>query len=88
LALRPSGTHDQILAVVKTAAALSWGLCFVTGHSPCLRGQYKHMYIIVIIISIIIIIIIIILGLQSRFCTTDYAYCSHNAHGYIHSLDN
>jgi hypothetical protein len=26
------------------------------------------------------------LGLQSRFCTADSAYCSHTAQGYNHSL--
>jgi len=41
LALSPSGTRDQILAVVKTVAVLSWGVLPVerTG-LPCNRSQF------------------------------------------------
>jgi hypothetical protein len=75
LALRPSGTHGQILAVVMTVAVLlSWGVlpngsvCIVTSHSPCLCWQYIHMYIFISFLFLLYlhrqIIIIIILRLH------------------------
>jgi hypothetical protein len=51
LALSPSGTHDRVLAVVKTAGVLSWGV-FPDGRTglSCNRSQSLTMLVIYVYI--------------------------------------
>jgi hypothetical protein len=102
LALSPSGTHDQILVVVKTrfcrgasSPKRGW-VSHVPGHSPCQCEQYTRMIILEFLKNFkffglfyffFLFFFSIFLGLQPRFCTADHADCSCTAQGYNHSLD-
>jgi len=84
LALSPSGTHDQILAVVKTVEVLlSWGvlpdgrtgLTYNRSQSLSVTVIYMYAFILHVFfmfcpsLTIFFYYFSIFLGLQSRFCS-------------------
>jgi len=83
LVMSLSGTHNQILAVVKTVAVLSWGIVldgrtglFLTGHSLYvgnIQVYFHFMFSSRFILSLTTCFSSssTLLDLQSRFCTAD-----------------
>jgi hypothetical protein len=88
------GCQDSCGFVCRGASSLSRGrVCIVIGHSSCVSNMYIYIFFFVNIFVVFLLFpfffffFLSFLGLQSRFCTADYAYCSYTDQGYNHSLE-